>query len=154
MTFLCFLRTSSFHMKNKCIISIFYHTVDCPSGIGQIVNIFKSNSQTFLSLAPVIAYGNVNNQAKPGNQNRGRTVLNLPKPTPLFNPLLTLIYLLMHGFEGTMLLEACTMYFPKQHYESIVPEKSGINRFSASLFLQILHYDINLPSMQCAWRHT
>ena len=24
------------------------------------------------------------------------------------------------------------MYFPKQHYESIVPEKSGINRFSAS----------------------
>ena len=23
------------------------------------------------------------------------------------------------------------MYFPKQHYESIVPEKSGINRFSA-----------------------
>ena len=32
------------------------------------------------------------------------------------------------------------MYFPKQHYESIVPEKSGINRFSAShgidLFIQ------------------
>ena len=24
------------------------------------------------------------------------------------------------------------MYFPKQHYENIVPEKSGINRFSAS----------------------
>ena len=24
------------------------------------------------------------------------------------------------------------MYFLKQHYESIVPEKSGINRFSAS----------------------
>ena len=24
------------------------------------------------------------------------------------------------------------MNFPKQHYESIVPEKSGINRFSAS----------------------
>ena len=24
------------------------------------------------------------------------------------------------------------MYFSKQHYESIVPEKSGINRFSAS----------------------
>ena len=24
------------------------------------------------------------------------------------------------------------MYFPKQYYESIVPEKSGINRFSAS----------------------
>ena len=24
------------------------------------------------------------------------------------------------------------MYFPKQHYESIVPEKSGINRLSAS----------------------
>ena len=24
------------------------------------------------------------------------------------------------------------MYFPKQHYESTVPEKSGINRFSAS----------------------
>ena len=35
------------------------------------------------------------------------------------------IYLLMPGFEGTM-------HFPKQHYESIVPEKSGINRFSAS----------------------
>ena len=33
-------------------------------------------------------------------------------------------YLLMPGFEGTML--------SKQHYESIVPEKSGINRFSAS----------------------
>ena len=29
------------------------------------------------------------------------------------------------------------MYFPKQRYESIVPEKSGINRFSAS-------YDIDL----------
>ena len=24
------------------------------------------------------------------------------------------------------------MNFPKKHYESIVPEKSGINRFSAS----------------------
>ena len=24
------------------------------------------------------------------------------------------------------------MYFPKQHYESIVPEKSGFDRFSAS----------------------
>ena len=32
------------------------------------------------------------------------------------------------------------MYFSKQHYESIVPAKSGINRFSAShdidLFVQ------------------
>ena len=26
------------------------------------------------------------------------------------------------------------MYFPKQHHDSIVPEKSGINRFSASQF--------------------
>ena len=41
------------------------------------------------------------------------------------------------------------MYFPKQHYESIEPEKSGIKRFSASLFPQILHYDVTLPSMQC-----
>ena len=24
------------------------------------------------------------------------------------------------------------MYFPKQHYDSIVPEKSGINMFSES----------------------
>ena len=32
------------------------------------------------------------------------------------------------------------MYFPKQHYESIVPEKSGINRFSAS-------HDIGLFSL-------
>ena len=39
------------------------------------------------------------------------------------------------------------MYFQKQHYESIVPEKSGIKRFSASLFPQILHYDVTLPSM-------
>ena len=45
------------------------------------------------------------------------------------------------------------MYFPKQHYESIVPEKSGINMFSASLFPQILHYDLNLLSMQFVWRH-
>ena len=37
-------------------------------------------------------------------------------------------YLLMPGFEG-IARELC---FPKQHYESIVPEKSGINRFSAS----------------------
>ena len=36
------------------------------------------------------------------------------------------------------------MYFPKQHYESIVPEKSGIKRFSASLFPQLLHYDVIL----------
>ena len=25
-----------------------------------------------------------------------------------------------------------TMYLPKQHYESVVPEKLGINRFNAS----------------------
>ena len=31
------------------------------------------------------------------------------------------------------------MYFPKQHYDSIVPEKPGINKFSAS-------YDIDLFS--------
>ena len=38
------------------------------------------------SLTLVSAYDNVNTQAKPGNQNRGRTVINLPKPTPWFNP--------------------------------------------------------------------
>ena len=37
--------------------------------------------------------------------------------------------------------ELCSL---KQHYESIVPQKSGINTFSASLFPQILHYDVNL----------
>ena len=36
------------------------------------------------------------------------------------------------------------MYFPKQHYESKVPEKSGIKRFSASVFPQLLHYDVTL----------
>ena len=58
------------------------------------------------------------------------------------------------------------MYFPKQHYESIVPEKSGINRFSASydidLFYLIhlhnqhyvqqnfpLHNSANLPTSHC-----
>ena len=38
------------------------------------------------SSTPVSANYNVNTQAKPGNQNRGRTAINLPKPTPLFNP--------------------------------------------------------------------
>ena len=41
------------------------------------------------------------------------------------------------------------MYFPKQHSESIVPEKSGIERFSESLFPQLLHYDVTLTLMQC-----
>ena len=58
------------------------------------------------------------------------------------------------------------MYFPKQHYESIVPEKSGINRFSAShdidLFYLIIlhnhryvqrnfspHNSANLPTSHC-----
>ena len=31
------------------------------------------------------------------------------------------------------------MYFLKQHYESIVPEKSGINRFSASHDINFIH---------------
>ena len=30
------------------------------------------------------------------------------------------------------------MYFPKQHYENIVPQKSGINRFSASHGIDLL----------------
>ena len=33
------------------------------------------------------------------------------------------------------------MYFPKQHYESIVPEKSGINRFSASHDIDLFLFD-------------
>ena len=41
------------------------------------------------------------------------------------------------------------MYFPKIHYHSIVPEKSGINRSSALHFPQKLHYDVNLPLMHC-----
>ena len=45
------------------------------------------------------------------------------------------IYLLLPGFEGSMLNSVALgsiVTFPKQHYESIVPEKSGINRLSAS----------------------
>ena len=34
------------------------------------------------------------------------------------------------------------MYFPKQHYESIVPEKSGINRFSASHDIDLFYFNI------------
>ena len=49
------------------------------------------NNDSVFSLTPVSAYDNVNTQAKPGNQNRGRTVINLPKPTPFFNPSLTII---------------------------------------------------------------
>ena len=37
------------------------------------------------------AFDNVYTQAKLGNKNRGRTVINLPKPTPLFNSSLTII---------------------------------------------------------------
>ena len=32
------------------------------------------------------------------------------------------------------------MYFPKQHYESIAPEKSGINRFSASHDIDLFNF--------------
>ena len=32
----------------------------------------------------------------------------------------------------------------KQYFESIVPEKSCINRYSESIFSQLLHYDVNL----------
>ena len=63
----------------------------------------------------------------------------------------------MPGFEGTMLSllweakfpseSEGTMYFPKQHYESIVPEKSGINRFSAS-------HDIDLFFSRDLYLHT
>ena len=41
----------------------------------------------------------------------------------------------MPGFEGSMLnivALASIVPFPKQHYESIVPEKSDINTLSAS----------------------
>ena len=34
------------------------------------------------SQTPVSVPDNVNTQAKAGNQNRGWTVINLPKPTP------------------------------------------------------------------------
>ena len=47
------------------------------------------------------------------------------------------IYLLMPGVKGT---HEWTMYFPKQHEESIVPKKPGIDRFSTSQFLQKLHW--------------
>ena len=47
---------------------------------------------TVFLLTQVSANDNVNTQAKPGNQNRGRTVINLPKPISLFNPVkLTII---------------------------------------------------------------
>ena len=49
------------------------------------------NNDAVFSLTPVSAYGNVNTQAKPGNQNRGQTVINLPKPTILLNHSLTII---------------------------------------------------------------
>ena len=52
-----------------------------------------------------------------------------------------------HGKDRSVALG--TMYFPKQHYESIVPEKSGIKQLSASLFPTILHYDVTLPLMLC-----
>ena len=41
---------------------------------------------TVFTLTPVRANDNVNTQAKPGNQNRGPTVINLLKPLLLFNP--------------------------------------------------------------------
>ena len=41
---------------------------------------------TVCTLTPVSANDNVNTQAKPGNQNRVQTVINLPKPISLFNP--------------------------------------------------------------------
>ena len=41
------------------------------------------------------------------------------------------------------------MYLTKIHYEGIVPEISGIDRFSASVYLQILHSYATSPSMQC-----
>ena len=40
------------------------------------------------------------------------------------------------------------MYFPKQHNEWTVTEKLGTDRSIASLFPQILHYNVYLPSMQ------
>ena len=40
------------------------------------------------------------------------------------------------------------MYFLKQHYESIVPQKSGINRFSASHDIDLLSRAGNLPRRQ------
>ena len=43
------------------------------------------------SLTPVSAYDNVKTKAKPGNQNSGWSVVNLLKPTPLFNPSLAII---------------------------------------------------------------
>ena len=49
------------------------------------------SNATVFSLTLASAYDNVNTQAKPGNQNRGRTVINLPKPTSSFNPSLTII---------------------------------------------------------------
>ena len=36
---------------------------------------------TVFSLTPVSTNDDVNTQAKPGNQNRGRTVINLPMQT-------------------------------------------------------------------------
>ena len=58
--------------------------------IGQFVNTCQNNGAV-VSLTPVSAYDNVNTQAKQGNQNGGQTVINLPKPTPLFKPSLTII---------------------------------------------------------------
>ena len=49
------------------------------------------NNDAIFSLTPVSAYDNVNTEAKPCNQNRGGTVINLPKPTPSFNPSLNII---------------------------------------------------------------
>ena len=49
------------------------------------------NNDAVFSLTQVNAYDNVNTQAKPGNHNRGQTVINLSKPTPSFNPSLTII---------------------------------------------------------------
>ena len=61
----------------------FFHTVDFPS---RYINIYWPNCKcmyhhTVFSLTPVSANDNENIQAKPGNQNRGRTVINQVDPS-------------------------------------------------------------------------